>query len=53
MGNVESLLTGFAGALTLTNLMFGLLGTILGTLVGVLPGIGPDRKSTRLNSSHT
>ena len=41
MGNVESLLTGFAGALTLTNLMFGLLGTILGTLVGVLPGIGP------------
>ena len=41
MSNVESLLTGFVGALTLTNLMFGLLGTILGTLVGVLPGIGP------------
>jgi putative tricarboxylic transport membrane protein len=32
---------GFAASLTLTNLMFGLLGTILGTLVGVLPGIGP------------
>ncbi len=41
MNNVESLLHGFAGALTLTNLMFGLLGTLLGTLVGVLPGIGP------------
>ena len=34
-------LSGFANALTLTNLCFGLLGTILGTLVGVLPGIGP------------
>ena len=32
---------GFASALTLTNLGFGLLGTFLGTLVGVLPGIGP------------
>ncbi len=41
MNNVESLLHGFASALTLTNLMFGLLGTFLGTLVGVLPGIGP------------
>jgi putative tricarboxylic transport membrane protein len=34
-------LEGFAASLTLTNLMFGLLGTILGTLVGVLPGVGP------------
>ena len=41
MSNLESLLQGFASALTLTNLMFGLAGTILGTLVGVLPGIGP------------
>ena len=41
MNNVESLLHGFASALTFTNLMFGLLGTFLGTLVGVLPGIGP------------
>jgi putative tricarboxylic transport membrane protein len=41
MNNVNSLLEGFASALTLTNLAFGLLGTLLGTLVGVLPGIGP------------
>ena len=41
MSNIESLLNGFASALTLNNLMFGLIGTILGTLVGVLPGIGP------------
>ncbi len=41
MSNVNSLLEGFASALTLTNLGFGLLGTLLGTLVGVLPGIGP------------
>jgi len=34
-------LAGFSNSLTLTNLMFGLLGTVLGTLVGVLPGIGP------------
>lgn len=32
---------GFAQSLTVTNLLFGLLGTVLGTLVGVLPGIGP------------
>jgi putative tricarboxylic transport membrane protein len=41
VSNIDSLIQGFAGALTLNNLMFGLLGTILGTLVGVLPGIGP------------
>ena len=41
MNNVNSLIEGFASALTLTNLGFGLLGTLLGTLVGVLPGIGP------------
>jgi putative tricarboxylic transport membrane protein len=41
VSNIDSLIHGFAGALTLNNLMFGLLGTILGTLVGVLPGIGP------------
>jgi putative tricarboxylic transport membrane protein len=34
-------LAGFSASLTVTNLMFGLLGTVLGTLVGVLPGIGP------------
>jgi len=41
MSNLQSLIDGFASALTLTNLGFGLLGTFLGTLVGVLPGIGP------------
>jgi putative tricarboxylic transport membrane protein len=41
MNNLQSLIDGFASALTLTNLGFGLLGTFLGTLVGVLPGIGP------------
>jgi putative tricarboxylic transport membrane protein len=41
MSTFNSLIEGFASALTLTNLAFGLLGTFLGTLVGVLPGIGP------------
>ena len=41
MSNLNSLFEGFASALTLSNLGFGLLGTFLGTLVGVLPGIGP------------
>ena len=41
MSSFNLLLEGFATALTLTNLMYGLLGTFLGTLVGVLPGIGP------------
>ena len=41
MNSFNSLIDGFASALTLSNLGFGLLGTFLGTLVGVLPGIGP------------
>jgi putative tricarboxylic transport membrane protein len=41
VSSLNSLLDGFASALTLSNLGFGLLGTFLGTLVGVLPGIGP------------
>ena len=41
MSSFNSLMEGFASALTLSNLGFGLLGTFLGTLVGVLPGIGP------------
>lgn len=41
MSSFNSLMDGFASALTLSNLGFGLLGTFLGTLVGVLPGIGP------------
>jgi putative tricarboxylic transport membrane protein len=34
-------INGLVASLTLTNLMFGILGSILGTLVGILPGIGP------------
>jgi putative tricarboxylic transport membrane protein len=41
MSSLNSLLDGFASALSFSNLGFGLLGTFLGTLVGVLPGIGP------------
>lgn len=41
MSSFNALMDGFASALTLSNLGFGLLGTFLGTLVGVLPGIGP------------
>ena len=41
MSNVTDLLHGFSQAITLTNLLFGLIGTFLGTLIGVLPGIGP------------
>jgi putative tricarboxylic transport membrane protein len=41
VSSFHSLLDGFASALSLSNLGFGLLGTFLGTLVGVLPGIGP------------
>ncbi|NGO08404.1 tripartite tricarboxylate transporter permease [Streptomyces sp. HC44] len=32
---------GFAGALSLQNLLLALAGVTLGTLVGVLPGLGP------------
>lgn len=41
INNFESLLSGFASAITPINIFFGFLGTFLGTLVGVLPGIGP------------
>ena len=37
----DLLLTGFADALTWTNLLWALVGCFIGTLVGVLPGIGP------------
>ncbi len=33
--------SGFAIALTPSNLLYGLIGAILGTAVGVLPGLGP------------
>ena len=48
MSSFNSLMDGFASALTLSNLGFGLLGTFLGTLVGVLPGIGPALAIARL-----
>lgn len=33
--------SGFAAALSVTNLLYGLLGVVLGTATGVLPGLGP------------
>ncbi|MCZ2826106.1 MULTISPECIES: tripartite tricarboxylate transporter permease [unclassified Modestobacter] len=41
MEALEGLLTGLAGALTPTNLVFVFLGVLIGTIVGVLPGLGP------------
>ncbi len=41
MDTLNSLLDGFAIALSLENLGWALLGVLLGTFVGVLPGIGP------------
>src|SRR5512145_288006 len=35
-----NLATGFAVALTATNLLYAFFGVVLGTLIGVLPGIG-------------
>ncbi|WP_119155385.1 tripartite tricarboxylate transporter permease [Caldimonas tepidiphila] len=37
----QSLMGGFAAALTPMNLLWALLGCTIGTAVGVLPGIGP------------
>ena len=41
MDILNSLLQGFSTALSLTNLIWALVGCALGTAVGVLPGIGP------------
>ena len=41
METFEALRSGFAAALSLTNLAWALAGVTLGTAVGVLPGIGP------------
>jgi putative tricarboxylic transport membrane protein len=41
MDTLYALREGFAAALSLTNLMWALIGVTLGTAVGVLPGIGP------------
>lgn len=38
---LDSLLHGFANALTVANLLWAFFGCVLGTAVGVLPGIGP------------
>jgi putative tricarboxylic transport membrane protein len=37
----NSLMQGFATAITVSNLMWCFVGCVLGTAVGVLPGIGP------------
>jgi len=41
MGALDSLMAGFGTALTVTNLLWSLLGVTLGTLIGILSGIGP------------
>ncbi len=41
MEALNSLLEGFATALTPMNLMWAAIGVLLGTAIGVLPGIGP------------
>lgn len=41
METFNSLMDGFAIALTIENLGWALVGVLLGTFVGVLPGIGP------------
>jgi putative tricarboxylic transport membrane protein len=41
MDTLLALREGFASALSLTHLMWALVGTTLGTAIGVLPGIGP------------
>ena len=38
----DLLLTGFADALSWSNLFWALVGCLVGTLIGVLPGIGPS-----------
>jgi putative tricarboxylic transport membrane protein len=38
--NIHDILTGFAVALTTTNIFFCFVGCLLGTLTGVLPGLG-------------
>ena len=39
--SMQHLISGFAIATTVANLMYCLLGAIAGTLVGILPGLGP------------
>lgn len=39
--SLEFLLSGFATATTLENILYCVIGAIVGTLVGILPGLGP------------
>lgn len=41
METLSLLFSGFADAITPTNLLVAAIGTLVGTLVGVLPGLGP------------
>jgi len=41
MDILNALMGGFATAITVSNLLWALVGCVLGTAVGVLPGIGP------------
>ena len=41
MDTFSALMSGFAVALTIKNLMWGFVGVTLGTAIGVLPGVGP------------
>ncbi len=41
MPTVTDLATGFAVALTPSNVLYCLLGSLIGTAIGVLPGLGP------------
>jgi putative tricarboxylic transport membrane protein len=41
MDLLGNLATGFAVALTPTNLLYAIVGVVLGTAIGVLPGLGP------------
>jgi putative tricarboxylic transport membrane protein len=41
MDVLNALMGGFASALSVSNLLWCLVGCALGTAVGVLPGIGP------------
>ena len=40
MDEIQSLMQGFAVALTLKNLLFMFVGVVLGVIIGVLPGLG-------------
>lgn len=40
MDTLNNLMMGFSEALTLSNLLFALIGCLVGTMLGILPGIG-------------